>query len=221
MQYGLVIFDCDGVLVDSEKIANHTFAAEVRKLGIPFTNEEAAANFPGTTLAKCIEYVERKFNVILPEDIGDKYRTASLKAFTRLLEPVPGVESIIQSLSIQACVASNGPKPKMLHNLALVKFLDYFQDNLFSAYEINKFKPDPGIFLHAANTLGVDPSACIVIEDSIHGVQAGLALGMKVLGYDPHGSQQRLADAEYFQSMNDISYRLNELGVIREDHIVD
>ncbi len=221
MNYELIIFDCDGVLVDSEKIANHTFAAEVRKLGIPFSNEEAAANFPGTTLAKCIAYVEEKFNVTLPEDIGEKYRTASLKAFTQFLEPVPGVEDIIQNLLVKSCVASNGPKPKMLHNLRLVNFIDYFGENLFSAYEINKFKPDPGIFSHAAKTLGVNHKKCIVIEDSIHGVKAGLTLGMKVLGYDPHRSQERLDGAEYFESMKEIHIRLQDLEVISQNHVIN
>ena len=215
MKYELVIFDCDGVLVDSEPLANTTFAAEVRKLGIPFTDEEAKAEFPGTTLAKCIEYVEKKFDVTLPENIGDIYRAASFVAFTKYLKPITGVQQILDELSIIACVGSNGPKSKILHNLKIVNFLDYFGDRLYSAYEINRFKPDPGIFLHAAEDMNVAPEKCIVIEDSIHGFEAGIEAGMKVMAYDPHLSSKKLKQVEYFSSMSEIYKSLEDLGVLQ------
>ena len=215
MNYELIIFDCDGVLVDSEPLANTTFAAEVRKLGIPFTDEEAKDQFPGTTLAKCIEYVEKKFSVTLPENIGDIYRAASFVAFTKYLKPVHGVQQILDELLIAPCVGSNGPKSKILHNLDIVDFLDYFGDRLYSAYEINRFKPDPGIFLHAARDMNVEPEKCIVIEDSIHGFEAGVEAGMKVLAYDPHSKSKRLKEVEYYTSMYDIYKSLQNLGVLQ------
>lgn len=212
--FKLVIFDCDGVLVDSEPIANRTFAEEVRKLGIPFADEEAQSVFPGTTLARCIEYVEKKFSVILPEDIGTKFRANSFIAFTNELQPVQGVENVLQRLSITTCVASNGPKNKILHNLSIVDFLPYFDDRLYSAYEIQQFKPDPGIFLHAADQLDVAPEECIVVEDSIHGYEAGIAAGMKVFGYDPRQNNRKLKEVIYFESMQELSQLMQEMNLL-------
>lgn len=212
--YELVIFDCDGVLVDSEPLANVTFAKEVRKLGIPFTDEEAKAVFPGTTLAKCIEYVEQKFEVTLPDDIGSKYRAASFIAFTEYLQPVDGIQPILDQLKIPMCVGSNGPKSKMIHNLTIVDFMKYFDDHLYSAYDIDRFKPDPGIFLHAAKQLRVAPEKCVVIEDSIHGFEAGREAGMKVLAYDPHQKYPILDNVLYHTSMSEIFSSLQSLGLI-------
>ena len=213
-EYKLVIFDCDGVLVDSEGIANRTFAEEVRKHGVPFSDAEAQANFPGTTLAKCISYVENKYNVSLPADIGDKYRTASLEAFSREMKAVPDVEEVLKSLNINCCVASNGPKAKMIHNLKIVDFLKYFDDQLYSAYDIELFKPDPGIFFHAAKELQIAPEQCIVIEDSIHGFEAGVSAGMKVLAYEPMGTSKNPIDGvSYYSSMEEIYRNLNEIGI--------
>ncbi len=212
--FKLVIFDCDGVLVDSEPIANRTFAEEVRKLGIPFSDQEAQTEFPGTTLAKCIEYVEKKFQIKLPEDIGPRFRARSFINFTNELKPVEGVKDILDRIKIPTCVASNGPKNKMIHNLGIVQFLSYFEEKLYSAYDIQRFKPDPGIFLHAADQLGVSPRECIVVEDSIHGFEAGLAAGMKVFGYAPHHHINRLQEVSYFSTMLDLHNQLKVMGLL-------
>ncbi len=178
-----IIFDCDGVLVDSEPIANRVFAELVRDLGIPFPNEEAVAVFPGTTLAKCIEYVETKYDVKLPEDLGTRYRKASFEAFTRELSPVAGVTELLDSLEVPFCVASNGPFAKMVHNLKIAGLFDFFEGKMFSAYDIGHFKPDPGLFIHAAKDMGYEAHACLVIEDSIHGVIAAHRAGMQCIAY--------------------------------------
>lgn len=214
--YRLIIFDCDGVLVDSEPIANRTFAEEVRALGIPLSDQEAQREFPGTTLAKCIEYVEVKFDVRLPDDIGPKFRARSFINFTNELKPVDGIKEILDQIDILTCVASNGPKNKMIHNLDIVDFRSYFDDRLYSAYEIDRFKPDPGIFLHAAEQLGVEPTECIVVEDSIHGFEAGIEAGMNVFGYDPHLKQPRLEQITFVQNMRELYRHFEALGLLKK-----
>jgi len=193
--YDLIIFDCDGVLVDSEPIANRIFAEEVRRLGYPLSDEEARREFPGTSLAYCINYTERKFGIKLPEDLGLIYRQKSFEAFTRELEAVPGIPELIHALTIPYCVASNGPMHKMEHNLRIVGLYDRFAGKLFSAYEIDQFKPEPGLFLYAAAQMGAEPSRCLVIEDSIHGIHAALSAGMDIWAYSHDHNEQEFRDA--------------------------
>lgn len=185
MKWDLIIFDCDGVLVDSEPIANRVFAEEVRKLGIPLSDEEAIAQFPGTTMANCIAYVEKKWQVRLPESIVHTFRENSFIAFTNELKEITGATELVKKLPIKACVASNGPYEKIVHNLTLTHLLAYFPGRLFSAYQIGRFKPEPHLFLHAAHSLGCSPERCLVVEDSIHGLEAADAAGMASVYYNP------------------------------------
>lgn len=201
--FDLIIFDCDGVLVDSEPIANRIFAEEVRRLGYPLSDAEARREFPGTSLAYCINYTERKFGIKLPEDLGLVYRQKSFEAFTRELKAVPGIPDLIHSLTIPFCVASNGPMHKMEHNLRIVGLYDQFAGKLFSAYEIDRFKPDPGLFLYAATQMEADPTRCLVIEDSIHGIQAAVAAHMTIWAYshDLNAAEFSKAGARTFRNI--------------------
>lgn len=185
MKWDLIIFDCDGVLVDSEPIANRVFAEEVRKLGIPLSDEESIAQFPGTTMANCIAYVEKKWQVKLPESIVQTFRENSFIAFTKELKEIPGATELVKNLPIAACVASNGPYEKIVHNLTLTHLIRYFPERMFSAYQLGRFKPEPHLFLHAAECLGVSPGRCLVVEDSIHGLEAADAAGMGSVFYSP------------------------------------
>lgn len=185
MNWDLIIFDCDGVLVDSEPIANRVFAEEVRKLGIPLSNEEAIAQFPGTTMANCIAYVENKWQVKLPETFVQTFRENSFAAFTKELKEIEGASELVKRLPVEACVASNGPYEKIVHNLTLTNLIQYFPQRLFSAYLLGRFKPEPHLFLNAAETLGHRPERCLVVEDSIHGLEAAEAAGMASIYYSP------------------------------------
>ena len=182
----LLIFDCDGTLVDSEGIANRTFIKSINDLGVPLTAEEAWKHFPGTSLALCMQYVESTYTVKLPSDFVITQRALQKSEFARKLQPIDGIVEALETLSTSPkCVASNGPFQMILDNLGNTQLLDHFGDRIFSAYQINKWKPEPDLFEHAASTLGYSAGNCVVIEDSMAGLEAGKNAGMVVLAYIP------------------------------------
>jgi HAD superfamily hydrolase (TIGR01509 family) len=183
MQNKLIIFDCDGVLVDSEPLSNAVIAEQICELGIEMTTEEAIYEFAGTSLAKVRRFLEDKGKVI-PLSFEEEYRRRSYSLFRETLQPVPGIREAIDQLAYNKCVASNGPLEKIRLNLNLTRLVHHFDDrHLFSAYEIQRWKPDPSLYQHAAAEMGFAPEDCLVIEDSHHGVEAALAAGMRVFAY--------------------------------------
>jgi len=209
----LIIFDCDGVLVDSEDIANTTFAKIVRGLEIALSDEEAIHHFPGSNLQSCVEYVEHKFETKLPDTVMDTYREESAKAFAEHLQPIPGIHKVLKNLSCQRCVASNGPHEKIVDNLAITGLDHFFEDHLFSAYTINKWKPDPALFLWVADSMNFVPSDCIVVEDSLHGVIAAKNAGIKTFAYLNKNRHQadliRQNGAQVFEDMEELLSLIN------------
>ena len=181
-----IIFDCDGVLVDSERLANTVLVEYVREFGLVLSLEEALTQFTGGKMADCVVELERRLGRKLPDHFVSTFRARSAAAFRAHLHPVEGVETVVKNLyqrDLLYCVASSGPREKIELNLGITGLLHYFQARIFSAYEVGKWKPDPGLFLHAAQALGVEPQQCAVIEDSQPGIQAGLAAGMMVFAY--------------------------------------
>ena len=151
----------------------------------------------------------------MPDSFVADFRARSAKVFQNHLQPVPGVEAVIQAvqaLSVPFCVASSGPREKIEANLSTTGLLSYFEESIVSAYEVGSWKPDPGLFLHAARTLGVAPETCAVIEDSLPGVQAGVAAGMTVFGYarDTPAETLSAAGAQVFQDMHQLPALLQE-----------
>jgi len=191
----LLIFDCDGVLVDSEHISSKVIAEEITKLGFPMETEESQALFTGGSLADVIKHIEGKLGHPIPFDFDAVYRKRSYEMFEAFLEPIPGIEEALKKIDLPKCVASNGPLKKMRFNLQLTNLLPYFNGHLFSAYEVNRWKPDPFLFLHAAQSMNVLPADCLVIEDSIHGVEAAVSAGIPVLGFSPHNDGKTLKEA--------------------------
>ena len=158
------------------------------------TPQEADEEFTGGNWYTTVAFIENKIGRKLPEDFEKEYRRRSAIAFEKDLVPIDGVEDLIRSLDTDICVGSNGPKEKILPNLRITGLSQYFQNgNIFSAYDIQKWKPDPGLYLHAAEKMGYKPSDCIVVEDTIHGVKAALSAGMKVIGYGGHGRGSELS----------------------------
>lgn len=180
----LVIFDCDGVLVDSEYLANTLFASICRDLGFSISDEEAMEQFPGSRFSTCVQYVEAKNGRAVPADILPLFRRQCTEVFAARLLPIDGMAEVLNGIQRPKVVASNGPKDKMVENLITCKLIQYFQpDHIFSAYDINKWKPEPDLFITAADYMGVSPDECLVIEDSTPGIQAAIAAGMKVVGF--------------------------------------
>lgn len=183
MQPKFIIFDCDGVLVDTEAISTRVIAEEARKLHIQISNQEALETFAGTSLNFVYSFLEKKLGQTLPEDFEAVYRKRSFEEFEKDLQPIPNIHAVIQKLDLPFCVASNAPAYKVEFNLKLTKLYSYFEGKIFSAYQVKKWKPNPTLFLTAAKTMGFSPADCLVVEDSPAGVQAAIAANMKVLGY--------------------------------------
>ncbi len=187
----LVIFDCDGVLVDTETIANRLLVKVLAEQGVVISYEECRRLFLGKTLVAVMAYAETATGRSIDSQWLDYIRDATLKAFAAGVDAVPGVRAALetlQRLDVPYCVASSGRFEKMRFTLGSSKLLPLVEDVLFSAEQVAHGKPAPDLFLFAAKAMGFAPDACVVIEDSVPGVQAAVAAGMPVLGYagDPH-----------------------------------
>lgn len=190
-----VIFDCDGTLVDSEVISMQVLQQLCAEHGLELSMEEAMESFAGNELAVVLQILEKKLNGQLPADFLDTFRTKQLAELADSLTAIHGAHELVQSLTVPTCVASNAPLSKV--NLCLnITSLDRFftSDRIFSAYTIEKWKPAPDLFLQAAKELSVSPQNCLVVEDSLFGVQAGVAAGMQVVALDRHSRLRELPD---------------------------
>lgn len=179
----LVIFDCDGVLVDSEALSARVLAKAACAEGAAMTADEAFVAFRGLRFDHCVAEIERRAGRRLSFGFTRDVRDATARVFASELRPVTGVHTALAAITAPFCVASNGPISKLEQTLDLAGLLEIFSGRIFSAYEIDSWKPDPGLFLHAAERLGANPSRCVVVEDSLAGVAAARAAGMRVLGY--------------------------------------
>ncbi|HEX8101873.1 MAG TPA: HAD family hydrolase [Solirubrobacteraceae bacterium] len=192
--YDLVIFDCDGVLVDSEEISNRVLAEHLTAIGVPTTTQESMDRYMGGSLAKVLADVEARLGHAAPADFLADYRTASYAAFATELAAVEGVEAALDALGdVPTCVASSGEHDKLRRTLGQTGLLARFEGRIFSAYDVARGKPAPDLFLHAAASVGADPAWCAVVEDSPVGVEAALAAGMAVFGFAGRTPRARLA----------------------------
>lgn len=182
----LIIFDCDGVLVDSEALAAEVFSAQLRAYDVPLSAEDCERRFRGHTLPYCFAALNHDFPDKLPLDFPARLAQATRDAFSRNLQAIAGVEAVLQWLRTQGeafCVASNGAAGKIQHSLALTGLLPYFDGHCFSADAVDQGKPAPDLFLHAAQQMGFAAAEAVVVEDSCAGVTAALAAGMHVCLY--------------------------------------
>ncbi|KQR38609.1 HAD family hydrolase [Microbacterium sp. Leaf159] len=179
----LVIFDCDGVLVDSERLSIEVDRRVLADLGWPLSREQILHRFVGRSSAHFRAEVEAYLGRPLPDDWESPYQPWYIDAFERDLTAVPGVEAALDEIRVATCVASSGTHAKIRRTLGLTGLLPRFEGRIFSADDVQNGKPDPDLFLHAAEQLGVVPERCAVVEDSRFGVQAARAAGMRVFGY--------------------------------------
>lgn len=183
MNFSGVIFDCDGVLVDSERLGVHIDRQVLSEIGLEFTLEEVVTTFMGKSDKFFVETVESLTGRPVPtgwlDEIGERYKIA----FEKDLTPVPGIFEALNEISLPYCVASSGSHEKMRFTLGKTGLLAKFETALFSSTQVSRGKPHPDLFLFAADQMGWEPSACAVVEDSMAGVEAGLAAGMNVIAY--------------------------------------
>jgi HAD superfamily hydrolase (TIGR01509 family) len=194
-RFDLIIFDCDGVLVDSELITNRVFATMIGELGVVVTLDDMFERFVGHSMAHCLALVRELAGRDLPDDFLPEYRRRSARALEEEILAVPNVERMLEAIDIPSCVASNGSQEKMRLTLGITGLLARFEPRLFSADDVVRGKPAPDVFLLAASRLGVGAERTAVIEDTPAGVTAALAAGMKPYGYAGRTPARRLRAA--------------------------
>ncbi|MFN5263895.1 MAG: HAD family hydrolase [Pseudanabaena sp.] len=181
----LVIFDCDGVLVDSEIIVNRVFAETLTEAGFAITYEEVSQKFVGLSFASCLEMIEQIFGRPVPTEWLALSKEREIAALKQELQATEGIADVLKELTLPKCVASNSSPRHIDLVLDLTGLLDHFDGKLYSCHHVDRPKPFPDVYLHAASQMGYAPESCVVIEDSVAGVKAGYAAGMRVLGYAP------------------------------------
>lgn len=207
----LVIFDCDGVLVDSEPVANSILAGAITRLGFPMSVADTRAAFVGLSMGQILVNIPELTGRPVPEDWRENVQAETYAAFRESLRAVPGAGEVvarIQAAKIPLCVASSGSLDKMELTLGLTGLRRYFGDRLFSSTMVARGKPHPDLFLHAAAQMGVAPNRAVVIEDSVPGVAGARAAGMRVFAYagDPESDAARLRaeGGQVFTAMADL-----------------
>ncbi len=193
-----VIFDCDGVLVDSERITSRVWAGLLTNIGLPTTTEQSLATYMGNSMARCLEIVTERLGSTPPDSLITDYHTQSATALAVEVTAVPGIVALLDALDaagLPYAVASNGEQTKMNTTLGVTGLAPRFEGRRFSSLEVGLPKPAPDVFLHAARVLHIEPAHTVVVEDSATGVRGAVAAGMTVIGYAEIMSPERLRDA--------------------------
>ncbi|PXX43042.1 HAD family hydrolase [Undibacterium pigrum] len=195
LPYQLIIFDCDGVLVDSERITNTVFVKMLNELGLPLKLEDMFEQFVGHSMEQCMSKITAMLGQEPPAEFLADYRLRTKAALENELVVVVGIPEVLAQLTLPYCVASSGDHEKMRTTLGVTGLWSKFEGRIFSVTDVNAPKPAPDVFLHAAATMGFAPADCVVVEDTPTGVRAALAAGMTVLAYAALTPAQRLRDA--------------------------
>lgn len=205
-----VIFDLDGTLVDSELLCNQAFVDLLPEL--QETAESLTQHYRGQKLSSILVELEQRLGYPLPPDFEPRYRLRVAELFDLYLRPTAGTPEMLQRLGYLCCVASSGPPQKIAHALKTAGLAHFFGDRVFSSYEVGSWKPDPGLFLHAAKVLGFQPNRCVVVEDSEPGLRAAGAAGMHALHYEPSGGTCGSKSLASFSDMGKLPYLVRAIA---------
>jgi len=212
-----VIFDCDGVLVDSEVLAGPILAETLTALGLPTTQADVDRDFKGRSWESGLVRIEERLGAPPWPDLRERYRTALFVAFDARLRPIPGITAALDALDaagVPRCVASSGDHERIRRGLRAGWLLDRCPDEtIFSVDDVVHGKPAPDLFLHAAARMGFEPATTVVVEDSPAGVEAGVAAGMRVLGYAPGDADAGALHAAGAEPLQDMAQLPILLGI--------
>jgi HAD superfamily hydrolase (TIGR01509 family) len=178
-----VIFDCDGVLVDSERLSHRVLHAMLLEMGAEISPQQTVARFIGTSMPTCVARITTLLGVPPPSDFLSEFARRTRVAFTAELTQVPGVDQVLAALTVPYCVASNGTRAKVDFTLGHTGLLARFAGRIFTADDVLRPKPAPDLFLHAAHQLGAEPGRSTVVEDTPTGISAAKAAGMRAIGF--------------------------------------
>lgn len=213
-RFDLVIFDNDGVLVDSEPVANRVLSALLTEYGVPTTIAECMARYLGQSVPQVRARVEAEIGRSLPDDLEERYARELYPSFLSSLEPVEGIGDALAAIRVPVCVASGGTHERIRLTLTCTGLWDRFGGRVFSAQDVARGKPAPDLFLHAAAAMGMDPRRCAVIEDSAAGITGANAAGMTTFGFAGLVPPETLAHATggVFTRMADLPHLLGVAG---------
>ena len=211
--FELIIFDCDGVLVDSERIANEVFARVLNdQFGFSLSLEDMYGKFVGHSSTQCMKIVEDMLGYPPPEELEERYKSEINSALAKEVVAVKGIKKTLEEITIPYCVASSGSHEKMHTTLSKANLIGHFKNKRFSTSEVLNSKPSPDIFLHAAKTMDKTPAnKCLVIEDSPLGVRGGIAAGMTVFGFTELMKKHRLKQAGAHHLFDDMGNLASEI----------
>ena len=206
-----MIFDCDGVLVDSETLSNRILAERLTAIGLPTTTEESIRDYMGRSWKTDQEIIEGRLGRPLPDGWVDDYHAEVIAAFATELQPIAGIAVALDAIDLPTCVASSSAHPRIRAALEACALLDRFDGRIFSSTDVEHGKPAPDLFLHAAARMGVAPERCVVVEDAPPGAEAGRRAGMDVLGYAGLTAPELLEaeGARVFGSMTELPALIN------------
>jgi HAD superfamily hydrolase (TIGR01509 family) len=183
-RFDLVIFDCDGVVVDSERIVQGVFGDLIRSFGVRLDDQEINEHFSGLRFTECLDVVERLTGRRdIPDGALERYMAERDRVLREQVQPIEGIREVVEQLTVPFCIASSGNHDKMRITLGTTRLLPLFEGRIFSAWDVPRGKPAPDVFLLAAKAMGIAPARAVVIEDSANGVLAGRAAGMTVFGF--------------------------------------
>jgi HAD superfamily hydrolase (TIGR01509 family) len=213
MKYNCILFDCDGVLVDTERATIQVLIEMSKAAGLNLEIEEGLTLFGGHSLQYCFDYINNHSPNGLQKDAEIYFRKKTFQAYQDHMTAIPNIEQVLKDLNVPICVASNGPLEKIKLNLTLTGLIEYFDGNLYSAYQLKKWKPLPDLFWYAAQEMGFEVEECAVIEDSLAGVEAAVAGGFDVyaiVNERNRASLQAAGAMATFENMNQLMALLSK-----------
>ena len=209
-----MIFDCDGVLVDSEPLSLACLAANLNRIGVGIDVGTVRARFAGTSMASIMDHIRRDYGIAAPSGFVEAVKAETLALFDAELKAMRGAAAAVAAVGLPVCVASSSDPVRLRHSLGLTGLLPLFSGHVFSSAQVPRGKPCPDLFLFAAERMGAAPADCVVIEDSVPGVTAARAAGMRVAGFtggghwghDPAGADlARAGAAPIFSDFSDLA----------------
>lgn len=183
MSWSLILFDCDGVLIDSERYSVRILSETLSRIGLNLSADDCLRLFMGKSVKSCTEIIEQSLGRDIPPDYWDMFHRELHSTLEANLRAVPGIAEVLQSLPWKCCVASSNDHAAIRKHLIKTGLYQHFKQNVFSALEVKRGKPHPDLFLYAAEKMNADPTKCAVIEDSVYGIQAAHAAGMKPFAF--------------------------------------
>jgi len=204
-----LLFDNDGTLVDSERLSCVAYVRLFSTYGVNLDADELEIRFKGNKLNDILKALSSEHHITLRNDFVQQYRTLIAELFEQELKPIDGIHATLEQLSYPKAIVSGGPPEKIKQALNICNLTHFFDENIFSSYDINSWKPEPAIYLHAAQTMQYLPSNCYVIEDSMAGLAAGSRAGMKTFFYNTKNIEPPCETITSFSNMLDLPKLIN------------